>query len=314
VICLQLVLSSFRKPKLPLLGSLSCGIESGILMRSVIKTFIGFFVLIAISAAAQTDVPGPLTVTGTPGGGYLSGPITETCEEPAKGQVKWCNGLISVDGAAYLSAIGSIGPIGPTGPAGIAGPSGPAGPKGDPGSVGPAGAAGPPGPAGLQGEAGPMGPPGPSGPAGPLGPKGDVGESGPTGPAGPPGPVAAPVNYAFLAYPNALPWTQPSGITELLGGAARLQIDMTAASSARLFVQVMSAGTPDSKIWSQYSTDDGLTWTTLTPSVTETRGAHTGTWTAIPSTAQADVLVRIVGSGGNLRVRPSFTHVCLQVK
>jgi hypothetical protein len=271
-----------------------------------------------------TGAIGPHGPTGPAGAIGPAGPAGAIGPQGPSGPI----GATGLTGAAGpqgpAGPTGAVGPHGPSGPAGAIGPQGPAGPigatgpagaAGSQGPAGPAGAIGPQGPTGLTGAIGPHGPAGPAGAIGPQGPGGEIGPMGPTGPQGPTGPaglqgpagvVAAPIDYALvthagLASAGAQSWAMPSTTSELFGDIVRVQIDLTNASQARVYVQVGNAyGPSGSIVYCQYSSDGGNTWYQLTkPALLSSTGAQVSVWASIPSAAQQDLLVRAVSSNGN---------------
>lgn len=116
-------------------------------------------------------------------------------------------------------------------------------------------------------------------------------------------------------------WTSmPAGLTEYLGGTTRrLKWDLTNVTQARLQVSLTTAGSAGSSIAIQYSSDGGTNWFYLdnssgpTCAITST-GLTVSSWVTITAGAKSDVLLRIVGSGGNGSTSPVFVNVVLQVK
>jgi hypothetical protein len=125
----------------------------------------------------------------------------------------------------------------------------------------------------------------------------------------------------------------PLALTELfnLSGATtniahRVQYDMSTVNQARLVLNshgLGSAGT--TAMCAQFSTDGGTTWTNLDNTLGTTcsgatvrglnvKGVKASAWITIPATAQADVQLRIAGSGGNAVADPSFGYIHLQVR
>lgn len=262
-----------------------------------------------VGSQGQTNLQAPVQVDGTPGQFRMDFDITGAClggTTSAAGKATICGNnntvTVSVNGQpAFALQPGQPGPIGPQGPAGSVGPTGPQGATGNPGPVGPAGPAGPAGPVGPTG---PQGNTGDTGPAGPSGPAGPQGEPGLQGPPGPPGPVI-PVDYALVAHPtvaatNAPGWAMPGAVTELFNDLVRVQADLSNASQVRIYAEIGNQFGPiGSIIFSQFSTDGGQTWASLTASASaSSTGSHVSPWISVSSQAKKDVLVRAVAQNG----------------
>src|SRR5680860_1460250 len=203
---------------------------------------------------------------------------------------------------------------GPAGPAGPTGPQGTAGPQGLLGLIGPQGDLGPQGATGATGSTGSQGPTGSQGATGAQGPTGATGTTGATGPEGPLGPE----NVTFTAPTGiAQPgWNQPAAQTELYGFAGnRSKNDLTAATSARFVVNVLTAGAAAATLKVQYSPDQS-TWTDLpgASAAINATGLKVSTFTAVPAGAKQDVFLRVVGLGGDVTAAPAFGVSSLQYK
>lgn len=113
-------------------------------------------------------------------------------------------------------------------------------------------------------------------------------------------------------------WTnQPAALTELAG--TRVRIDLSLASQARFTLNLTVAGVAAAVLALQFSTNAGTTWAYLDgvsgPSVNiGTTGARESTWVDLTAAAKADVLIRIVGQGGNGTLDPAFGLTLLQVR
>lgn len=151
--------------------------------------------------------------------------------------------------------------------------------------------------------------------------QGETGSTGSRGPMGPPGQTVVPVDYAMVTpvgqkLPDADPgWTMPGGLTELFENGVRLEVDLSRASQARIFVQLGAyIGSPGAVIYVQFSLDGGQTWNRLTPSAAIDSGTvSVSAWGDIPSQAKCDLLVRAVSDKGtNGRVNIEALH--LQIK
>jgi hypothetical protein len=123
----------------------------------------------------------------------------------------------------------------------------------------------------------------------------------------------------FLADPLQIEWTdQPAAVTEFLGATRnRVKIDLTNASTARLVVNVVTAGATGAKLAVQYSTD-GSAWNYLDggtgPSVAvDATGVVASSAVNIVAGAKADVFLRLIGVSGNATADPAFGLIQLQI-
>lgn len=127
-------------------------------------------------------------------------------------------------------------------------------------------------------------------------------------------------HYTFLANGTAEAWTnQPAASTEFDGATnRRLSVDLTNATQARFSANVVASGTGGATLRVQYSTDGGGTWTNLDggagPTIPVAAGRQATAFFSIDAAAKADVLLRVVGQGGNGNADPSFTTIELEVK
>jgi len=144
--------------------------------------------------------------------------------------------------------------------------------------------------------------------------------------ATPAGGSAVPVNVLSIlpGSGGAYSWAVPSALTEFKGSSAliyRAQHDLTNATQARV-VLVVDPGviTPGSvpTLAAQYSTNNGGSWSYLDgstgPSLTWATGRTSSSWITLTGAAQADVLLRVVASGGDGSTSVSFGAVYVQVK
>ncbi len=123
--------------------------------------------------------------------------------------------------------------------------------------------------------------------------------------------------------PQAIPfqvgqtmWTNmPAAETEFAGILARrMRFDLTGVNKVRISARVQTAGAAGSVLRFQYSTDEN-TWADLTPNVAvDAIGTQVSAWDYIPGAAQADVYIRLVGSGGNGVADPTFGNIYLQLR
>jgi hypothetical protein len=130
----------------------------------------------------------------------------------------------------------------------------------------------------------------------------------------------APVNIPLMAMGTAATWTSmPAADTEIMGSTRqRVWSDLSNAVEARLTLRVATAGATGSTIRAQYSTDNGATWADLGTSVaidvTGTNANAKSGWVALPGAAKTDVLIRLMGLGGDGATSPSFGVIALQVR
>ena len=126
--------------------------------------------------------------------------------------------------------------------------------------------------------------------------------------------------HTFLANGTAEVWSnQPAATTEFDGASnRRLSVDLTNATQARFSANIVVSGTGGATLRVQYSTDGGGSWTNLDggagPTVPIASGRQATAFFNIDAAAQADVLLRVVGQGGNGFTDPSFITIDLEVK
>ncbi|MBZ5600472.1 MAG: hypothetical protein LAN83_19390 [Acidobacteriia bacterium] len=113
------------------------------------------------------------------------------------------------------------------------------------------------------------------------------------------------MDYALVVHPtvtatNAQGWAMPGALTELFNDVVRVQADLTKASQVRLYAEVGNQfGPVGSLIFSQFSTDGGQTWASLTASApVSSTGSHVSPWVNVPSLAKKDVIIRAVAQNG----------------
>ena len=114
-------------------------------------------------------------------------------------------------------------------------------------------------------------------------------------------------------------WTNmPAAPTEF--GLFRTQFNLTYFSSCRMAIQTVVAGTANSHLFAQVSTDGGTTWTALgaagttSPAVSMFTTGTVGTspWVAIKTGYRTDVILRTLGSGGDGAIDPQISHIGIQ--
>src|SRR5680860_1503832 len=274
------------------------------------------------SLKGQPSAAGPAGPAGPTGPQGKTGPAGAGAPGPQGPQGNTgATGATGAQGDAGLQgAQGDTGASGATGAQGPQGDPGATGAQGDPGAQGPAGPQGllgligPQGATGATGSTGSQGPTGSQGATGAQGPTGATGTTGATGPEGPLGPE----NVTFTAPTGiAQPgWNQPAAQTELYGFAGnRSKNDLTAATSARFVVNVLTAGAAAATLKVQYSPDQS-TWTDLpgASAAINATGLKVSTFTAVPAGAKQDVFLRVVGLGGDVTAAPAFGVSSLQYK
>jgi hypothetical protein len=230
-------------------------------------------------------------------------------------------------GTAAEGPPGPQGPPGEPGPRGEPGPTGPQGDPGEPGLTGPEGPAGQPGatgPAGPAGDVGQRGAQGPTGPAGPAGETGATGAKGDTGTAGVAGAKGDP-GTSRLAIAVTAPGAAAQAITNmpaadqefLLGSTNyRYPAELTGFTQARVVAQVTAASAANAKLRLQYSLDNGGSWTDAGPelALAGAAGWKRGAWTTLAVGARADVLLRLMQSGGDGSADPAVRAVTVDVR
>ncbi len=219
---------------------------------------------------------------------------------PAAGQytLSIASGVLveSDNGNSYHSLVGSQGPQGPAGPTG---------PQGSAGATGATGAIGPPGAAGAAGA---------TGATGPIGLPGAAGAQGAQGPQGPPGTTAAPLDYSFFYGTSG--YTASVGTMEV-GSFDRDQIDMSNATSVRLILTMAGAALPSGSYAQAEYTPDGTNWYALSEEVPVTTpdGIYSSGWSGLPSGANGDYAVRIIGfNAGTVAAHIGLRQLHLQFK
>lgn len=116
-------------------------------------------------------------------------------------------------------------------------------------------------------------------------------------------------------------WTNmPAALTEFNGvTTGRQKLDIGAYNFVRLSAEVESvASVAAATLRLQYSLDAGSTWAYFDAVsgpkvlVDAASGTVTGPWCAVPAAAQGDVLIRLVGIGGDGAVDPVIGAVVAQ--
>lgn len=119
-------------------------------------------------------------------------------------------------------------------------------------------------------------------------------------------------------YSASTAWAVPSAQTEFLGGTTRrLSVDLRRMHYCRISRGMSAAAAAGSTINIQFTTDlTGATgWTDLSPTVNADAANYAvSSVGSIPSAARTDVLLRIVGQGGNGTTSGTFQTVYLHVR
>ena len=133
----------------------------------------------------------------------------------------------------------------------------------------------------------------------------------------------------FLIYAAGTgTWTnQPAATTEIFGVASRrTSVSIGSADQARVHAEVSVAGAAGATLGVQYSTDAGVTWIFLdgtadgdlgaiTPQVAiGTTGAKISAWMQLTGGARGDVLIRLVGDGGDGVADPGFFRLAVEFR
>lgn len=127
-------------------------------------------------------------------------------------------------------------------------------------------------------------------------------------------------NITFRAPGSGQPLTSsPATLLEFAGSTSlRTRYDLSACSQMRVVTRVNTAGSVNSELRVQYSTDES-TWSYLDgvsgPSVSmATGGTVAGAWATIAAAARADVILRVVSFGGDGAASPSVANLFAQVR
>lgn len=123
----------------------------------------------------------------------------------------------------------------------------------------------------------------------------------------------------------ATAWTNmPLADTELFGVTNnRNAVDLTRGTYARIVLELTVAGTAASKLRLQYSVDNGTTWGNAAADSTSAPievalgtavGWKRGVWALLAAGAKADVLVRLLGSGGDGVADPAMRAVAIETR
>jgi hypothetical protein len=131
----------------------------------------------------------------------------------------------------------------------------------------------------------------------------------------------------FMLRNGSDTWTtQPQQFTEFLGSVnRRVQVDLSGYAQVRLVAGVPTPGGTAATLGVQYSVDSGSTWANFDGTANTDVGApsvdYTGSgspkasasWQAIPTEAQTDIQIRIVGNVSS-SASPAFSYILLQAK
>ena len=130
-------------------------------------------------------------------------------------------------------------------------------------------------------------------------------------------------NITFMSG-AAQPWTNmPLAVTEFLGTTnRRIPAILTNRTRVR-FASVAGAinAATGAKLHLQYSLNSGASWNYMDhsagPQITVdamTVDSVSGAWVNLNDAAKADVLLRLVGSGGNGTADPTFAFVVIEIE
>lgn len=125
----------------------------------------------------------------------------------------------------------------------------------------------------------------------------------------------------FIASPGEPEiWSNmPLAATEMISGRTRVKVDLSGLTEFRFQANQTAAGRPTAKLWVEYSLDQSA-WSRLEAVGATTELAASGTgllvspYAALAADAQADVYVRLAGSGGNGAVDPAWSLIILQAR
>ena len=127
----------------------------------------------------------------------------------------------------------------------------------------------------------------------------------------------APVYTPLSIFHTIGTWTNmPAAKTEILGTVLRSKIDLTEFVQVQLHVFLAVAGVAGAVLFAEYSTNDGVAWSTLTTNqVSLTTAGHQLTaWESIPAGALGNVIVRVVGQNGDGAADPIIANVEVRVR
>jgi hypothetical protein len=89
----------------------------------------------------------------------------------------------------------------------------------------------------------------------------------------------------------------------------RSSADLTYAAECSLHVRVEVTGAAGATLLLQYSTNGGSTWSTLCSVPIDSTGNKIAAWVALPGAAQAEVLLRAAGQGGDGVADPNLNGI-----
>lgn len=122
------------------------------------------------------------------------------------------------------------------------------------------------------------------------------------------------VPFALFSFGGgASVWTDmPAAKTELYANDLnRKRLDLTAMSQVRFATEVRVVGSAGANLDIQYATNIASpTWTDLNLDISlASLGWATSVWTSLPVGAKDDVLLRVVGQGGNGAADPNLINI-----
>jgi hypothetical protein len=146
-------------------------------------------------------------------------------------------------------------------------------------------------------------------------PTGATGNTGDTGAAGPGG-VGTLVLIGLTAAGAS--WAVPASATDLLGVTGfRLAADLTLATDYRIVAFLADGAAAGAKLRAMYATTGGGALAAIDSSgdiAADAAGRVTGTWTALPAPAQADVWVTVQGLSGNGAAEATIQYLAIEFR
>jgi hypothetical protein len=123
-------------------------------------------------------------------------------------------------------------------------------------------------------------------------------------------PTRVMINVSNVALTN-----MAAALTEFAGTVhRRCRVDLTNAGRCRLTARVSTAGAAGATLKAQYSTDESV-WTDLTATLSLAAiGTVASVWQAVPAGAKGDVVVRVVGQGGDGAADPVIGNVLIEAQ
>lgn len=136
--------------------------------------------------------------------------------------------------------------------------------------------------------------------------------------------LAPRLRVPFVVYNGdsaGLVWTnQPATGQELFNSTNwRQRADLTGLTQFRLSAHVFTAGAAGAFFLMQYSLDNGGVWASANTAQADqlslaNTGWITGAWVDLVAAARVDVLLRIVGAGGDAAADPLITGIAMEAR